>query len=275
MNSLIEEYNKDLDKFEYKNATRNLIDFIVDNISREYIQFVRNRNDGAVPYVLKEALLTSIKLLAPTCPFVTDKIYLNLKNKLKLKKDSIHLEEWPKADKKSINKKLEEGMENVREVLQNILSQREKNQIGVRWPLRKVTIQTKDLKVIEALEIYEDLILRQTNIKEMELEEKKVAGRFELKIETKMDEELLAEGYSREIMRRIQDLRKQAKLKKEDRIELAIKDSERVLDKFKKDIKAKVGAVKLEIGSSINGSYKFKDSFKIKEKHFEIALNKR
>ena len=271
MNSLILEYNKDLDKFEYKNATRNLTAFIVDNISREYIQFVRNRDDDAVPYVLKETLLTSIKLLAPICPYITDKIYSDLKGK----GDSVHLEDWPKADKKKIDKKLEDCMEDVREILQGILSQREKNQLGVRWPLRKVVIQTKDIKIMEALDVYEDLILKQTNIKELVLEEKKTVDRFELELDLKLDDELLAEGYSREMMRRIQNLRKTAKLNKDDRIELLIVDKDELLIKFEKEIKDKVGASKIEFAKSIKNNYKLKDKFKIREKHFEIALNKK
>lgn len=269
MNSLIKEYDKDLDKFEYKNATRNLITFIVDNISREYIQFIRNRDDQEVGFVLKKVLMTALKLLAPICPYITDKIYLDFE-----KKGSIHLEDWPKADEKVIDTKLEDGMENVREIIQDILSQREKNKIGVRWPLRKVVIKTKDLKVMESLELFEELILRQTNVKELVLEEEKIAGKFNLELDVKMDDKLLKEGYAREMMRKIQDLRKKNKLKKEDKIELCIVDSKDVLNKFEKEIKDKVGASKIEIGRSCKCKYKICEKIKIKDKHFEICFNK-
>ncbi|MBU2639749.1 MAG: isoleucine--tRNA ligase [Nanoarchaeota archaeon] len=274
MNSLIKEYDKDLDKFEYKNATRNLINFIVDNVSREYIQYIRNRDDNVVGYVLKEAMVTALKLLAPITPFVTDKIYQDLKDKLKLKNESIHLEDWPKSNEKLIDKRLEDGMENTREIIQEILAQREKNQIGVRWPLSKVTIQTKDLKVMEALELFETLILRQTNIKELVLEEEKTSGKFKLEIETKMDKDLLAEGFSREMMRRVQDLRKKAKLSKEDEIDLVIVDHNNILKKFEKDIKEKVGAKEIEIGRSEKKKYEFEEEFKIRDKRFKIGLKK-
>tara|TARA_Y100000034_G_C6878769_1_gene402322 strand:- start:404 stop:1987 length:1584 start_codon:yes stop_codon:yes gene_type:complete len=271
MNSLIEEFDEDLDKFEYKNGTRKLTKFIVENVSREYIQFCRGRDDNEFSFVLKEVLLTAIKLLAPICPFISDKIYLNLKEK----EESVHLEDWPKIERAKVNKKLEDGMENAKEVIQEILAQREKNQIGVRWPLGKVTIQTKDLKVMESLELFEDLILKQTNVKEMVLEEEKVADKFKLEIDVRMDDELLAEGYSREVMRRVQNLRKQAKLNKDDRINLAIKEENGVLDKFEKEIKEKVGAVDFELGRDVKGDYKFNEKFKVKGKTFYIYLNKR
>ena len=275
MNSLVKEFNKDLDKFEYKNATRNLVDFVVYNISREYIQFVRNRNDNAVGYVLKEALLTSLKLLAPICPFVTDKIYLNLKKKLKLKEESIHLEIWPRANEKLSDNKLSDGMENVREIIQEILSQREKNQIGIRWPLSKVVIRTKDLKVMEALDLFEKLILRQTNIKKMILEKDKVTGKFNLEIDIKLDDKLLGEGYTREVIRRIQNLRKEAKLNKNDEIKLIIVDKKDILIKFEKEIKEKVGAKEINICKNIDDKFEFSDEVKVREEIFKIYFNKK
>ena len=126
MNSMIKDFNEDLDNFEYKKATRNLTIFIVDNVSREYIQFIRNRDDKEVGYVLREVLLNSIVLLAPICPHVSDKIYLDLKKKLRLENDSVHLEDWPKYENKKIEVKVEEGMVNIKEIVQEILSLREK-----------------------------------------------------------------------------------------------------------------------------------------------------
>jgi len=76
-------------------------------------------------------------------------------------------------------------------------------------------------------------------------------------------------------MRRIQNLRKTAKLNKDDRIELLIVDKDGLLIKFEKEIKDKVGASKIEFAKSIKNNYKLKDKFKIREKHFEIALNKK
>ena len=63
-------------------------------------------------------------------------------------------------------------------------------------------------------------------------------------------EKLEAEGYSREIMRRVQSLRKTAGLEKPDRISLYLKTSQELksmLGPFSEDIKNKVGAKKIVV----------------------------
>ena len=52
------------------------------------------------------SLLTLIKLIAPIMPFFTEEVYQNLKTEEM--PDSVHIKDWPKADKKQIDKKLEE-----------------------------------------------------------------------------------------------------------------------------------------------------------------------
>jgi len=91
-------------------------------------------------------------------------------------------------------------------------------------------------------------------------------------------EELESEGYSREIMRRIQSARKDAGLQKSDRITLFIKVDEELkamLDKFENQIKEKVGAETIKI-SNLDPSKQHANSAKekVKGKDFEIFFDK-
>ena len=93
-----------------------------------------------------------------------------------------------------------------------------------------------------------------------------------------VNEELEAEGYVRELMRRVQELRKKAGLQKRDRISLFIKTDEELgtmLNKFPSIIKEKVGAQTLKI-SSLNPSKKHKhvSKEKVRGKKFELFLDK-
>ncbi|MFH1682584.1 MAG: isoleucine--tRNA ligase, partial [Candidatus Woesearchaeota archaeon] len=66
-----------------------------------------------------------------------------------------------------------------------------------------------------------------------------------------LNEELEGEGYAREIMRQVQQMRKEAGLQKKERIFLYLKLSEGLLElvkKFENDIKEKVGAEKIGLG---------------------------
>ncbi len=90
--------------------------------------------------------------------------------------------------------------------------------------------------------------------------------------------ELEAEGYSREVMRRVQALRKKSGLQKKDKIVLFIKTDEELvemLNKFSEQIKEKVGASKLKI-SQIDPSkrHEFKSKELVKEKSFELWFDK-
>ena len=90
--------------------------------------------------------------------------------------------------------------------------------------------------------------------------------------------ELEAEGFAREVMRRVQSLRKDAGLEKKDRIDLYIKtdkELEAKLHKFEDQIIEKVGAKTLTVSEAAPKS-KFQNSSKekVKGKSFEICFNK-
>ena len=95
-------------------------------------------------------------------------------------------------------------------------------------------------------------------------------------INTVLDEELEAEGYSREFMRRVQALRKKAGLEKKDKIELYVKTDREVSQMFKKHkkmIQERVGASKATISElKPTKSYKHHKRYKVREKSFEVFI---
>ena len=273
LNTTIKEYSEDIEKFEYHMATRKLADFILNNLSREYIHMIRgrtNHKDGAVAYVIYEALSKILSLLAPITPHLAEDQYLKLREKYNLKEESIHLMDWPKEDKRLIKKDLEEKFDIAKSIIQEILSQRENISLGVRWPLRKVTIQTSDKKIEDAVKKLDSIIKTQTNVKAVET--KKTKDKLVIILDKTITKELEMEGYSREIMRRIQALRKKAGLKQEDEIELRI-NSDYDLSKFKKEIMEKVGAKILEF-SMTKENYMYSSKEKIKDNIFTIVFDK-
>ncbi|QQG39201.1 MAG: isoleucine--tRNA ligase [Candidatus Woesearchaeota archaeon] len=271
LNTLIKNYNENIDKFEYHTAARELADFILNTLSRTYIHIIRERSkDPKVAYVIYEALSKIILLLAPVTPFLSEHLYQELKKKYKLKEESIHLIDWPKHNEKLIDKDLESHFSIIQPIIQEILSQREKIQMGVRWPLAKVTIKTSDKKVEAAVKSLSSIIETQTNVKKVEATEDK--EKLLVVLDSKLTKELEQEGFTREVMRKIQEMRKKAGLKPEDKIELLISSSYD-LSEFKKEIMEKVGAKTLEF--SLNKKkYTNSSKEKVKDKVFEIAFNK-
>jgi isoleucyl-tRNA synthetase len=92
------------------------------------------------------------------------------------------------------------------------------------------------------------------------------------------NDELEAEGYSREIMRRIQVKRKEAGLQKSDRITLFVKVDDELkgmISKFESQIVEKVGADKIVISDlEPNRKHAFISEEKVKNKDFEIHFDK-
>ncbi|MBI4155568.1 isoleucine--tRNA ligase [Candidatus Woesearchaeota archaeon] len=265
-----------LDNLEYHKSMDAIKNFFLIDISKTYVQFIRDSlDDPKVQKVLYDSYFDALTLLAPFLPFTTEKINLDI-----YKKDSIHLQSWPKPDKKFINKKIEESMQYANLVIQEIMSIRSEEKINVRWPLRKAVIHVnkEDEKIIPVLKNVKELILKQTNIKEVDFEiikepKKEVEGALfdygYITLDLKMDKELEQEGYSRELTRRIQALRKTAGLKKEDSIELFISFNID-LGKWVEQIKVKCGVKKLHL-KPIN--VKFKEEDEIRDKKFEIGFN--
>ena len=94
-----------------------------------------------------------------------------------------------------------------------------------------------------------------------------------VKLDIELTPELEAEGFSRELTRRIQNLRKKEGLERVDEIKLYVDSSNKdLLNKileFSEDIKVKIGATEIIIGCENP-----KDTFKIKEEDFKINFER-
>ena len=125
--------------------------------------------------------------------------------------ESVHLHDWPKVNKKQINKELEKQMEEIKNIVTLGLAQRKEKQIKVRQPLRAVHLGLSN-EFPKDLEI---LVKEELNVKEI-VYDKSQKELVCLNIE--LDQTLVYEGYARELMRQIQDMRKEAKYKVDDEI---------------------------------------------------------
>lgn len=233
-NSLVGSVTGGLEKLRVHQAVRALQDFWLNDLSRRYIQVVRDRisvNDKDVGYVLSEIYFELIKLCAPVIPFISEKIWQDLLDKGIAKEESVHLCEWPKHDEKKINKKLETEFDSAFQIIEKGLAARDKAKIGLRWPLGKAVVYYDSKLPDELLEI----ISRQLNVKKIEIESGK-KNVIDVKLDTKMTSKLEAEGYARELARKIQDERKKSGLKKGDLITLRISSDKELREMLKKHI---------------------------------------
>jgi isoleucyl-tRNA synthetase len=254
-------------------AAKALQDFWLNTLSRGYIQLVRERiseEDENAKYVIKKAYTDLIKLASPIIPFATDYIWQSLRQKNIVKEESVHLSEWPEFGKKLIDEKLETEMQSMFEIIVAGLAKRDEEKIGLKWPLAKAKITTKEKLNKE----FEAIILTQLNVKKLEIKVDKNAKTISVELDTKLTPELEAEGFARELSRAIQSYRKQLGLQQKDLIDLElVLDSElqAKLNPQKDFIAKRINAKSLTIVSEAK-DYKNKTNFKLKDKDIIIAI---
>ncbi|MDP3966038.1 MAG: class I tRNA ligase family protein, partial [archaeon] len=271
-NRTLEEATKKYNEFKFPEGTKLIEDFIVNDFSRTYIKIIRDRAPETKK-LIEEIYVSLLKLLAPVIPFLTEKIWQELKEKKIVKEESIHLSKWPKAEKRKINEKLEEEMNWVINIIEKGLYERDKLKIGLKWPIQSATISYyKPLG-----EEFEDIIKTQLNLKEVEILTGNPEGKESITVEldTTQTPELEAEGYAREISRKAQAFRKKLGLNKNDPIKLTLildKNFEEILKKHEEFIKKRTNSKTLDFSSSKEVSRGETEEFKIKEKTGKIQI---
>ncbi len=271
LNFLIKKTTSEIEELHPHLAVRALQEFWLNDLSRGYIQTIRERislGDEGAKFVLKEVYLDLIKLCAPVMPFITEKIYQELKEKLDLEEESIHLCLWPKFDEKKINKKLEEEFSFAMEIIEKALAARSAAGIGVRWPLSSVKIKN-DRSLDKDIQ---EIVLKRINVKKIDFEKSK-EGVFEVSLNTKITAELEEEGYAREFIRIVQDCRKKAGLKKENPILLNLKTDDymkSIINKHASEILKKINCNKIDFEKKCDFKNNFKE--KIKERAIELSF---
>lgn len=177
LNSLSKEVDEHYAEFEPTKAARAIQNFVDENLSNWYVRLCRRRfwkgdytEDKISAYQTLYTCLTTIaKMMSPIAPFFSDRLFLDL-NKATNKEgfESVHLADFPKADDALIDKDLEERMGLAQSISSLTLSLRKRASINVRQPLNKILIPVLDSSFITKVEKVKDLILSETNIKNIE-----------------------------------------------------------------------------------------------------------
>ncbi|MES3017520.1 MAG: isoleucine--tRNA ligase [Bacteroidota bacterium] len=177
LNSLSLEVDKHYADFEPTRATRAIQSFVDENLSNWYVRLCRRRfwkgeytEDKISAYqTLYTCLNTIAKLMAPVAPFFSDRLFNDLNNVTgKESAESVHLSDFPEYDEAHVDKALEERMGIAQDVSSLVLSLRKKVSINVRQPLSKILIPLLDKNFKAKVEKVKDLILSETNIKDIE-----------------------------------------------------------------------------------------------------------
>jgi len=174
INSLAEEVTSEMEGYQLHRIVRSISEFILEDLSRWYIQLVRPRTwieqddpDKLAAYATIYEVLTKLaRLMAPFTPFIAESIYQNLVLGLdENARPSVHMCDWLSGDKKWIDVGLEKSMDLVREVSMAASNARQKGGRKLRWPVSEIVIApTKEALDLGGLE---DVLRGQTNSKKI------------------------------------------------------------------------------------------------------------
>ncbi len=171
LNSLVKFIDTSLENYDIFESSRALQDFS-DVLSNWYVRRCRDRywgsemtEDKAVAYTtLYTVLVTFAKLTAPYTPFIAEMMYGNLVPEFyKDAPVSVHLCSFPECDESYIDKRLEDGMDEVLQIVILGRAARNAGNLKNRQPLSEMYVVTD--KSIELSEEEKSIILDELNVK--------------------------------------------------------------------------------------------------------------
>ncbi len=172
LQKVTDEVTHALDSYALSRAVEPFIGFI-DQLTNWYIRRSRTRfwaeeastdRDEAFE-TLYHVILTLCKIVAPFTPFISEAIYLKLRDKDA--PESVHLCDFPKFNGSLYDAELEKEMHYVQTVVSSGHALRKEHKMKVRQPLGIAHIITSNEAMLEALQRQKGLIQEELNVKEI------------------------------------------------------------------------------------------------------------
>ena len=163
-----------MEVYENDNAVNALLDFIVEDVSRFYVQVVRERmwdeqdspSKRAAYATLYRVLDQTLGLIAPFAPLVADDLYGALHDD---GYPTIHMADWPEVDEQYQDPQLEDEIAVVRAVGEAGSNARQQAERKLRWPVTSVIVDASTDAIADAAAAQRDLIAERLNTREVEI----------------------------------------------------------------------------------------------------------
>ncbi len=227
LNQLIADVDRGLDGYNPTEAGRKIEGF-VDELSNWYVRRSRRRfwksesdaDKQAAYNTLYECLVTLSRLLAPFAPFLAEGMYQNLVVlAFPEAPDSVHLADFPVADETKIDRRLSDDIRLAMKVSSLGRAARSQAGIKVRQPLGRIDVfvSTSSQRIILEKPAIQAQIMEEVNVKALRITDFPPdiasvgeANDIMVGLDASMTPELEAEGIAREIVRRLQTMRRSA-----------------------------------------------------------------
>jgi isoleucyl-tRNA synthetase len=163
------------DDYEQDKAVNALLEFVVEDVSRFYLQVVRERmweeedsaSKRAAYATLYRVLEDTVALLAPYTPFIAETIYQHLTGDDG--HPTVHMCDWPTADEDFHAPALEDEIAVVRAIEEAGSNARQQAERKLRWPVQRVVVDTEDEAIADAVDAQSALLCDRLNARTIEV----------------------------------------------------------------------------------------------------------
>jgi len=294
MNQMIADVDTGLENYNPTEAGRKIESFVSD-LSKWYVRrsrrrFWKSENDSdklAAYTTLYQCLVTLSKLLAPFTPFMAEELYRNLVcSAFPEAADSVHLADFPIADKGKIDKRLSADTKLAIKLSSLGRAARSKAGIKVRQPLAMAMVSLTAKSENQSLERIKAQIIDELNIKELKTVDNEIeleSAGYEVSLETgygvaiatEITPELAAEGLARDIVHRLQTMRRSAGFDIADHITTCYQGGDYIkqaMDTFGEYIRRETLSRELVEGMPVDEA--FSEKFKLAGNEIMLAVTK-
>lgn len=169
VNSVAADVNESMTKRQLHRATRALISFVLEDLSRWYVQLVRPRMWLEGESMEKERAYETIyyvmrrlcTILAPFIPHITEEMYQNLR--IAGDHESVHMLDWFMGESGLTDPDLEGSMEYVRSFDEAQANARQAGKRKLRWPVRECVVVTDSDDIAAAIGELNDICRDRAN----------------------------------------------------------------------------------------------------------------
>ena len=124
LNQVIKKATSNYEKLRFNDVASSLMDFVWNDFCSWYIELAKDRINSqieeeklAVKYVLLDVFQTSMKLLHPILPFISEELWQKSKEFMPSEEESLVISKFPLAKSSLMNKKINEDMELLQAVI--------------------------------------------------------------------------------------------------------------------------------------------------------------
>jgi len=299
----IKEVTAAMDGYKIHEAVRKLKTFLVEDLSHTYVRCIRRRTwierETATKHsayaTLYFALKSALVMMTPILPFITEAVYQNMfRNAESGNPETVHLLTWPVYEEKMISEELEAEMDAVKTITSTVALIRSEEALKQRQPVKRIIVASDSVIARNALRTYSDLLLEQLNThalscignaKRFKYDQTLRPRQFAkssfpdgtVYIDLKLTAEMIAEGLARDIVRRIQQMRKEMDLKVDSFIEANVvvpQSMEKLLKTKRRYMARETRAKRLIISAEMRDARAggFSKKWEINKENYELII---